>query len=169
MQLDFNNVSEASDAIYTEPGTIDSFLIQDVTFGESSNGKGYIECNFKQDNGSSFKHRFYTSSGALPRIQSLWKTVNGATLSGQVGEEQIVAGLKGKKLALKVTARIAEDTGRAYADLPFGGFCKTVDKMSELSFTSAEQEAIHAGRASMTASIASSADKEVPAPANDDF
>ena len=134
--FNFDNVDEVSGG-YSQPGTIAVFTVDGVEFGTSDNGKDYMEVNFKENPSTSLKHRFYMSEGALPRVQSLYKAAVGNKLEGQnVSEAMIIAGLQGKQIALKVTAKIND--GKVYSDLPFGGFCKPAAQISELAFTAKE-------------------------------
>lgn len=138
--INFKGVEEAKDRVMTRPGTIAVFKISEVTFGTTKNkGTYYMGCTFtrKEDE---FQHSFFLSEKALPRIKSLVKVAAGVELDDEVMEEKLVVLLKNKELAMKVTARIDEENGKAYADLSFGGFAKTPDKIGDLAFSAKETE-----------------------------
>lgn len=138
--INFKGVEEAKDKVGTKPGTIGVFKISDVKFDTTKNkGTYYMGVTFSRS-GDEFSHSFFLSEKALPRIKSLVKNVAGVDLDSEVLEEKLIALLKGKEVALKVTARIDETNGRAYADLSFGGFSKPADKVGELAFSSKEEE-----------------------------
>lgn len=144
--FNFNNVDEASENSYTEPGTIAVFTIAEVKFDTTQNGKDYMEVKFDESPTASMTHRFYMSEKALPRVQSLYKAVVGAPLQGEnITEQQIIAALTGKQVALKITGRLYE--GKIYSDLPFGGFCKAPNLIGELAFTQRETNELESMRA----------------------
>lgn len=142
-KLNFDNVDEPGKPL-TSPGTIAIFLMGDVKF-DSSKDKGtpYLGVNFKElgEGGavvSQFTESFYTTQKAMPRIQHLVSRSTGAKLAGDVTEEQIVAKLSNKKVALKVGGRVGSN-GNGYPRLGFGNFAAAPDKIGELSFTPAEK------------------------------
>jgi hypothetical protein len=139
--ISFKGVEEAKDRVMTRPGTIGIFKISDVKFGQSEKKATYfmgVTFSRKEDE---FSHRFYLSEKALPRVVSLVKAASGTILDGDdVSEEKLIALLKGKELAMKVTGRIDEENGKAYADLSFGGFCKDTAEIGELVFNHKEED-----------------------------
>lgn len=139
--FNFSNVEEAREIGMTPPGTIDVFKIKEVTFDSTKVKSTYymkVVFNRKQDQ---FNHSFFLSEKALPRIKSLVKHASGTILSGaSVQEEELIRLLVGKDIALKVTGKIDEANGRAYADLSFGGFSKEPTRISELFFRDEEVE-----------------------------
>lgn len=138
--INFKGVEEAKDKVSTRPGTIGVFTISDVKFDTTKNkGTYYMGVTFSRS-GDEFSHSFFLSEKALPRIKTLVKNVAGVELDSEVLEEKLVALLKGKQVALKVTARIDETNGRAYADLSFGGFSKPAANVEDLIFSSKEEE-----------------------------
>lgn len=136
--ISFKGIEEAKDILMTRPGTIDIFDIKEVKFGTTS-GKGtyYMGVTFARK-GDQFSHSFFLSEKALPRIKSLVKMATGKVLEDELQEEQLKMMLEGKKIALKVTGKIDETSGRAYPDLVFGGFGKSADKLTELEFSDQE-------------------------------
>ena len=138
--INFKGVSEVKEKTATRPGTIGVYKVTDVKFDTTKNkGTYYMGVTFSS-NSDEFNHSFFLSEKALPRVKSLVKHVSGVELDAEVMEEKLIALLKGKEVALKVTARIDETNGRAYADLSFGGFSKPADQVSQLSFTAKEDE-----------------------------
>lgn len=138
--ISFKGVEEAKDRVMTRPGTIGVFKITDVKFGQSEKKATYfmgVTFSRKEDE---FSHRFYLSEKALPRVVSLVKAASGVVLGDDVSEEKLIALLKGKEIAMKITGRIDEENGKAYADLSFGGFCKDPAEIGELVFNHKEEE-----------------------------
>jgi hypothetical protein len=162
--LNFKGVEEAKDISMTAPGTIDIFTVKDVVF-ESTKNKGtyYMGVTFA-NKGSEFKHSFFLSEKAIGRVKSLVKHVTGKLLDDEVQEEQIIKMLKGREVALKVTAKIDDENGRAYPDLAFGGFAREVDKKDELFFTDKELELNRTAAAIRAKGNINGADKEEAAP-----
>ena len=138
--INFKGVEEAKERVMTRPGTIDVFDITEVKFDTTKNkGTYYMGVTFSRK-ADEFQHSFFLSEKALPRVVTLLKHAAGTELDSEVMEEKLIAMLKGKKVAMKVTAKFDEENGRAYADLSFGGFCKSPDKIKELAFTNKELE-----------------------------
>jgi hypothetical protein len=138
--INFKGVSEVREKSATRPGTIGVYKISDVKFDTTKiKGTYYMGVTFTSDN-DEFNHSFFLSEGALPRVKTLVKHVCGTELDTEVSEEKLIAMLKGKQIALKVTARIDETNGRAYPDLLFAGFSKPAADVGLLSFTAKEQE-----------------------------
>ena len=160
--INFKGVEEAKDKMITRPGTIGVFTVSDVKFANSEQkGTYYMGISFSREE-DEFNHRFYLSQKALGRVVSLVKHAAGVKLEDDnVLEEKLIALLKGKKIGLKVTARIDEENGKAYADLSFGGFASDPDKVSELHFNTKEEE-LNA-RAKAIYESAASAKPEEPA------
>jgi hypothetical protein len=142
--INFKGVEEAKEKVMTRPGTIGVFKISDVKFGTTKNkGTYYMGVTFSRKE-DEFQHSFFLSQAALPRIVSLVKHAAGVKLDDDnVLEEKLITLLKGKDLALKVTGRIDETSGRAYADLSFGGFSKEPARIDELAFSQKEIELNH--------------------------
>jgi hypothetical protein len=158
--LNFKGVDEVKETVMTAPGTIDVFTIKDVVFETTKNkGTYYMGVTFNNKS-SEFKHSFFLSEKALPRVKSLVKHATGKVLEDEVLEEQIIKMLKGKELAMKVTAKIDEETGRAYPDLSFGGFSKEKEKIDELFFSDKEIELNKTAAAIRAAGSMANADKE---------
>ena len=155
--INFKGVVEAKDKLSTRPGTIGVFTISDVKFDTTKNkGTYYMGVTFSRSN-DEFNHSFFLTEKSLSRIQSLVKHAAGVKLDSEVMEEKLIALLKGKNVALKVTARIDETNGRAYADLGFAGFCKDADDVGSLVFSSKEEE-LNKKAAEIYASYSSKAD-----------
>lgn len=158
--LNFKGVDEAKETVMTAPGTIDVFTIKDVVFETTKNkGTYYMGVTFNNKS-SEFKHSFFLSEKALPRVKSLVKHVTGKVLEEEVLEEQLIKMLKGKEVALKVTGKIDEENGRAYPDLGFGGFSKEKENIDQLFFTDKELELNKTAAAIRAAGNVASADKE---------
>lgn len=146
--FNFDNVSSAAERIMTQPGTLGIFKISEVTFGVSKEKQSpFMELTF-EDKDSSFKHPFYLSEKALPRIQSVIKAVMGKEVKGNINEEQLVVMLKGKEIALKVTGQVS-NKGKGYPNLSFGGFCKPKGEVQFLEFNSKENDEIAAAKAAI--------------------
>jgi hypothetical protein len=170
--MDFNNVNEASGGDMVKPGYKGIFAITEVKDEKNTNDKQYLGITFTCADGS-MRHSFYTSKAALPRIQHLWKKATQSDLTGNVTEQQIIAGLTGKNVGLKVTGRIGNN-GKTYPDLSFGGFAcvATPEELELLVFTKREEEDIAAALANLENQASSSADVETTdgapaAPASD--
>lgn len=139
--FDFTGVEAASEKTLTSPGTRAVFKCSEVKFDISQNGKDFMEVTF-DNNSSSFRHRFYMTEGAYPRVQFLHKAIyNGDELTGAVNETQLIAKFKDKEVALKVGGRVGND-GKGYPDLGFGGFAKHPTRLAELEYSTAEQAAV---------------------------
>jgi hypothetical protein len=170
--MDFDNVNEAAGGDLIKPGYKGIFTISEVKDEKNANEKQYFGITFTCDDGS-FKQQFYTSQPALPRIKHLWSRATQSELSGQVTEQQIIAGLTGKKVGLKVSGRVGSN-GKTYPDLSFGGFAcvATPEELEALQFTKKEKEDIEAALANLATQEAENADSETgsqPAPAADNF
>jgi hypothetical protein len=138
-KLNFKGVEEAKETVMTEPGTKDIFDITEVKFDSSKNkGTYYMGVTFSRK-ADKFNHSFFLTEKALPRVKSLVKYATGKELDDELSEAQLIKMLEGRKIALKVTAKFDETNGRAYADLPFGGFGKTPDELEALEFTDREK------------------------------
>lgn len=138
--INFSGVEEVKSRTSTKPGTIGVFTITDVKFNSTPNkGTYYMAVTFSRDD-DDFRHSFFLTEKALSRVKTLVKHAAAVELDGEVLEEKLIALLKNKQVALKVTARIDEANGRAYPDLSFGGFSKSAADVGSLSFTSKELE-----------------------------
>lgn len=159
--INFKGVTEAKDKVSTRPGTIGVFTISEVKFDTTKNkGTYYMGVTFTRSN-DEFSHSFFLTEKALSRIKSLVKHTAGVELDSEVMEEKLIALLKGKEIALKVTARIDETNGRAYPDLGFAGFCKNPTEISALVFSSKEEE-LNKKAADIYASYSAKADGPAP-------
>jgi hypothetical protein len=150
--FNFKGVEEVKDKSMTRPGTIALFKISAVKFAPSEQkGTLYMGVTFSRKE-DEFSHRFYMTEKALGRVKSLVKHAAAADLNDEnVTQERLIALLTGKELAVKVTARIDEENGKAYPDLSFGGFCQDTDKLSDLAFNNKELE-LNANAAAVYAS-----------------
>ena len=161
--LNFNGVQEAQGGDMVLPGTKAIFTVAEVESGESSQkGTPFLKVKFVANDGASFTHSFYLVEKALSRLQHLWKhTHAGQELSGNVSIEALVTGLKGKKVALKVTGRIGSN-GKTYPDLSFGGFAAdpTEEGLKSLEFTASEQADIAVALENRTKQSVQNADTE---------
>lgn len=159
--ISFKGVEEARETIMTPPGTIAIFTIKEVKFDATKNkGTYYMGVLFarKQDQ---FSHSFFLSEKALPRVKSLVKVATGKPIGeeDELTEEQLKMLLTGKEIALKVTAKFDDETGKAYPDLIFGGFSKSPDKISELTFSDEETAKNERAKKARAAGDISGADK----------
>jgi len=158
--ISFAGVEEVSDIQYTRPGVIDVFEIEKVEFGNTKNkGTYYMGVTFKRK-ADQFSHSFFLSEKALPRVKTLVKNATGIVIKDDevVYEEQFVKMLTGRKLGLKVTGSVDETSGKWYADLAFGGFCKPAANVSDLAFTSDEEEKNRQAAIAATKAATKSAD-----------
>lgn len=168
---------EAQDIQYTDPGTIDVFSIEDVKFDTYSTGTPYMQMDFKSDEAGQFNHRFVlrgkdaeTTVKVLERIQHVHKTLFGEIISGDASTDKLKNAFKGKKIALKVVGRIADD-GKVYADLPYLSFAAKPADIGELSFTNKQNELIADCRAAIAARSsqpASNGQQSAPAESDND-
>lgn len=157
--MNFDKVEEAQGGSMVMPGTKAIFTIGDIENGVSTGGKDFLKIKFESEVGS-FSHYFYLSEGALSRVQHLWKHSHDETpLTGDVSIEGLIAGFKDKKVALKVTGRIAQN-GKTYPDLAFGGFAAGVADLETLDFSPREQSEITAALANMQNQPVAQADTE---------
>lgn len=162
--MNFDGVEEAQGANYTLPGTIGIFTIKSAEAKTNTNGKEYIQITFENNEGK-FSHMFYTSDAAAPRIQHLYKHANGGTaLTGQVTTAQVIAGLQGKRVGLKVSGRVGNN-GQTYADLGFGGFASDPNEeaLKKLKFNAQEQRNIEAALTNQDNQGVKNADAEIAA------
>ena len=156
--MDFNNVNEASGGDMIKPGHKGVFTISKVEDTANSNGKQYLAVTFDSPDGG-LRHSFYTSQAALPRIKHLWSKATQSELEGNVTEQQIITGLTGKSVGLKITGRIGNN-GKTYPDLSFGGFACLPADIDSLEFTKKEQDDIEKALANLEAQASSAADAE---------
>ncbi len=153
MQFNFSNVKAAEEGKgFTAPGTIDVFTIENIEFKQKDNGNEYFEVTFgrKED---SFREYFYLTEKAAERFVYLYNKVVG-TESLPESEQGIIAALKGKSIALKVTGSVNQQSGKGYPGLPYSGFARPVAEISELSFTNGEKGKIEAAIAAQMQSAA---------------
>ena len=162
--MNFDGVEEAQSGM-TAPGTKGIFKITKVEAKTNMNGKEYLAITFESEDGSSFTHMFYWTEKAVSRIQHLWKHATGTKLEGEVAIQQVIAGLTGKKVGLKVIGRIGTN-GRSYPDLSYGGFAcdATAEEVAKLQFTATEQRAVDAALENAQNQGVENADSEAPTP-----
>lgn len=169
--LDFGGVAAASEYSMTSPGTRGIFVIDVVAFGTSKEkSTPFMELTFvNKAESTSFRHKFYLTAGALPRIQYLHVQVNGSEITaGSMDqtalEAKLTAAFKGKEVALKTTGQVNEDNGKAYVDLPYSGFAKPAAAYKSdpniLKFTPQETGLVNEALAAMTKSRPQNADTE---------
>lgn len=103
--------------------------ITSVEEGNSASGTPYMEVEFTSERfDASFKHKFFTTPGAMPRIQSLVIGFTGSKLTGNVDVTTIATLLVGQSSNCIVDARAVtkEVNGKVYtneyADLRFAAF-----------------------------------------------
>lgn len=160
--INFKGVQEVKDKTSTRPGTIGVFTVSDVTFGTTKNKATYYAGVTLSRAEDEFKHSFFLTENALGRFKTFIKSVSGEELDSEVSEEKIIFLLKGKEVAIKVSAKIDETNGRAYPDLSFGGFSKPVSRLSELAFTPKEQELIDKAKAIYASASSTDAPTSTP-------
>lgn len=166
--LNFDNVADKG-AGFVQPGTIDIFKIEDVEVGAAKTGTPQLKVTFKTKEGDSLINFFAWTQKAAVNINHLVKNATGEKLTGDTTLEVVAAQLKGKKLAMKVTGRIATTNGRGYADLPFASFGAPVDQLDTLKFTAGEQAKIDSANAATGSPAAADADASPTASDNDEF
>jgi len=169
--LNFDNVPDKG-AGFVQPGTIDIFKIAEVEVGAAKTGTPQIKVTFKTKGGDSLINFFAWTQKAAVNINHLVKNATGEKLTGDTTLEAVAAQLRGKKLAMKVTGRIATTNGRGYADLPFASFGAPADQKDSLVFTAGERAKIDAALAATGSPAAADTDGGAVAPTasdNDEF
>lgn len=84
---------------------------------ESASGTAGINVEFHSDRfDAEFKHKFWLSKGALPRIKSMYKEFTGSDLVGAVDTEELASALVGTSSNCIVDDRAAEKVkdGKTY-------------------------------------------------------
>jgi len=167
--LNFDNVADKG-AGYVQPGTIDIFKITEVEVGAAKTGTPQLKVTFKNEAGDSLMNYFAWTQKAAVNINHLVKNATGEKLTGDTTLEAVAAQLRGKKLAMKVTGRVATTNGRGYADLPFASFAAPVDQLDTLKFTAGENAKIAEANAATGSPAAADSDGAAPTAAdNDEF
>jgi hypothetical protein len=139
MGINFKGVAEAQANNITPWGVVDVFTIKSVEFNPSKKkGTLGMDVVFEREQ-DSFKHTFYLSEKALPRVVHLVKHAVGKDLDDDLSEEQLKAMLTGRKVGIKTSAKIDTDNGKAYTDLSFGGFACAPSEISTLKLNNSEQ------------------------------
>jgi hypothetical protein len=174
--INFDDVKPTSDKGFTRPGTIDVFKIVKIEFGKSKNKSTPGMTVFFENSDSGFNHTFYLQGSdaektkmMLGRVQALLTYVHGESgkLTGNITAPILIAKLKDKELALKVTGEVS-NTGKGYANLPFGGFGKLKSELSFLKFTAEEEKGIDAAIEAIESSRSSRSDNEQSATPSED-
>lgn len=131
--VDFSGVNEPENKVTTGFKIVTKgakeLTITNVEDGESQSGKPFMNITFfsKMDD-ADFKHKFYLTKGALPRVQSLMIGFTGKKLSGEVDTTAIAAQLVGKTSNCIVDAKIVEKESNGkiykneYPELRFADF-----------------------------------------------
>lgn len=163
--MNFDNVADKS-AGYVQPGTIDVFKVTETEIAKAKTGTSQLVVSFKNKEGDSYRHYFAWTEKAAVNINHLVKNATGEGLKGDATIEGVAAKLKDRKVALKVTGRIAQN-GKGYADLPFGSFAAPAGEVESLSFTAGEQTKIDAALAATGSPNAADSD-DTAAPADSD-
>jgi hypothetical protein len=177
--LNLSGIKEAAEKRMTRPGTLDVFTIKKVSFEEAKSEKKtpmmIVQFDRTED---SFSHSFMLKGAddqktrkLLERIVTLVKAATGEILD-EVSYQGLKIKLENKQVALKVTAKIVDDTQkgrRAFADLPFGGFAKPSDELAFLQFDKDQTASIEEALQIMEQSSSRNADQEGPSGGNEAF
>lgn len=82
-------------------------IITNIEDGVSANNTGFLDVTFhSNDDDADFKHKFYTSTGALPKLMDLYKGFTGVKPSGNMTIAEIAANLVGQDSNCIVDANI---------------------------------------------------------------
>lgn len=161
MELDFKGVDQAKGKPMTVPGTIGLFTITAVKFDKSKEKQTpYMEVTFDHESdGTQFRHSFYLSQKALPRIQHLIASATGSEITEKITHEILPKKLMGKKIGLKVLGEIS-NKGKGFPTISYSGFATSPEEVQFLSLTSLEKEACEAAKEAMKRSTVENADTE---------
>jgi hypothetical protein len=172
MKFDLSGVDAAAEGRpMTNPGTIAVFAVEEIEFKEKDDGKEYFEVTLGRPE-DSFREYFYLTEKAAERFVYFWsKVMDGAAMPES--ETGIIAALKGKEVALKVTGSVNNQSGKGYPGLPYSGFARPVAEMADLSFSNNEKGKIAAAIEAQTQSSnaapgAAAATTQMAATASDD-
>lgn len=159
--INFSGVEEAKGGGMVKFGTIGVFKVKAIKFGTSPDkGTPYVEPEFVNADGESFRESFYLTDKALPKLQHLIVAATGNKAPDQLSYQQLEAMLMNKKVALKVHGNHVPAKGAVYPTLGFGGFAKPEDKLAELVFTASEQQEHERFAQIVASSSSSTADSE---------
>lgn len=117
--VDFSNIEtpvKQSSFKYVQKGA-QKLTIVDITEGNSTSGTPFMDITFHSDRfEADFRHRFYLSAAALPRVQSLMVGVTGSKLTGTIDTEKLIPQLIGKVSNFIVDAEkiTKEKDGKVY-------------------------------------------------------
>ena len=133
----------------TTPGTVAVFDVADVKFDEK-NDKEFFQVTFEREQ-DLFNEWFYMTTDASKRIVELFDRLNeGVQIPND--ENAIIAALKGKKVALRVSGKVNPNNGKGGPTLPFLGFSRKPALIQELidrGFSTRETEGINAALAAI--------------------
>jgi hypothetical protein len=156
---------------FTEPGVIDVFTISKVEYKlNEANGRESFQVTFERKD-DSFREYFHLTEKAAPRFVYFYDKVMG-TENLPENEQGIITALTGKSIAVKVIGSVNEQSGKGYPCLPFAGFARSADLISELKFSNNELGKIEAAKQAQRSSAAATAtqgSEAAPLPANDSF
>ena len=156
---------------FTEPGVIDVFTISKVEFKvNENNGRESFQVTLERKE-DSFREYFHLTEKAAPRFIYFYDKVMG-TENLPESEQGIITALTGKSIAVKVIGSVNEQSGKGYPCLPYAGFARPVDLISELTFSNNEIGKIEAAKQAQRSSAAASATQSsqaAPLPSNDSF
>jgi hypothetical protein len=156
---------------FTEPGVIDVFAIAKVEFKvNETNGKESFQVTFERKE-DSFREYFHLTEKAAPRFIYFYSKVTG-TENLPESEQGIITALTGKSIAVKVIGSVNEQSGKGYPCLPFAGFARPADLISELKFSNNELGKIEgaklAQRSSAAATSTQNGSESAPVPGGRD-
>lgn len=143
MILNFDGVEAAAakEFVTVKPGA-HTLTITNVEGKETAGGTGFINVTFESSEaGASFNHPFYTTPGAMPRLQYLVKQFSGTEMTGNVTVESLAAKLVGRSQYCVVDGetRTKEKDGKVYNNTyPTLRFTAFAQPVTEKTFTDAD-------------------------------
>lgn len=165
--IDFSKYESAKGgAGLTAPGTIAVFKLKEVeVFAEPGKTPRYQVTFEESDGGPSFKHSFFITDKAIPRFRYLMEKALQSEDLGNMEEAQIITGLTGKELGLKVSGEISKD-GKGFPTLSFGGFASSPAEVGTLKLTRKEEGDVQAALEAQRNNSNGSASADQPAAAS---
>jgi hypothetical protein len=157
MQFNLNGMKAAEEGKgFTEPGVIDVFTVSKVEFKvNENNGRESFQVTFERKE-DSFREYFHLTEKAAPRFVYFYDKVMG-TENLPESEQGIITALTGKSIAIKVIGSVNEQSGKGYPCLPFAGFARSADLISELTFSNTELGKIEAAKLAQRSSATATA------------
>jgi len=171
MQFDLSSTKAAEEGKgFTAPGVIAVFTIAKVEFKVNENsGRESFQVTFERPE-DSFREYFHLTAKAAERFVYFYNKVMGTENLPEL-EAGIITALTGKNIALKVIGSVNDQSGKGYPCLPYSGFARSADLMSELTFSNNEMGKIEAAIAAQRSSASATntqGSEAAPLPANND-